>query len=232
MYDEKVVISRSGSRSAKGIRVSSVPGLFHSLRISYRLVGTVDPLCARARAHPLGGESPQHARNPRVRAPYCWNAAGAQSALRRHPTRTKRALAGASEAEIGAREKAAQAAGRLGESVPGVSCFMMSNLGVGLAIGRVRGGLTCCFISPARSPRVGAPICRELRSSRASTRISRCGWLPCGLVRRLTGAEVLIRPEARHVDRRRLGSIGVCQIFLEAARPVAGFPPRPNSSSR
>jgi hypothetical protein len=67
--------------------------------------------------------------NPKFRAPYCWNAAGAQSVLPRYLKRTRWVLAGASEDEIGDREKAAQAAGRLEEPAAGVVCYMMSKLG-------------------------------------------------------------------------------------------------------
>lgn len=106
---------------------------------------------------------------------------GAQSALPRYPTRTKWVLAGASEGEIGAREKAERAAGRLGEPVPGVSCLMMSRLGrwTGNWPGPWRPHVLFYF---------------------SGTLVSSCGAdLP---------------------------------VFLEAARSVAGFPPRPNNSSR
>jgi len=67
--------------------------------------------------------------NPKMRSPYCWNAAGAQSVLPRYLMRTKWVLAGASESEIGDREKAAEAAGRLAEPAPGTMCYMMSKQG-------------------------------------------------------------------------------------------------------
>ncbi|MGH8317159.1 MAG: hypothetical protein ACREUL_04160 [Steroidobacteraceae bacterium] len=67
--------------------------------------------------------------NPKMRAPYCWNGAGAQSVLPRYLMRTKWVLAGASRAEIGDREKAAWAAGKLEEPAPGVICYMMSKRG-------------------------------------------------------------------------------------------------------
>jgi hypothetical protein len=67
--------------------------------------------------------------NPKFRAPYCWNAAGARSVLPRYLMRTQWVLAGASEAEIGDREKAAGAAGRLEQPEPGVICYMMSKRG-------------------------------------------------------------------------------------------------------
>lgn len=67
--------------------------------------------------------------NPKFRAPYCWNAAGAQSVLPRYLMRTKWVLAGASRDEIGDREKAARAAGGLEEPAPGVICYMMSKRG-------------------------------------------------------------------------------------------------------
>jgi len=67
--------------------------------------------------------------NPKLRAPYCWNPAGARAVLPRYLTRTKWVLAGASEKEIGDREKAADAAGGLTEPPAGVICYMMSRRG-------------------------------------------------------------------------------------------------------
>ena len=67
--------------------------------------------------------------NPKFRAPYCWNAAGARSVLPRYLMRTAWVLAGASRSEIGEREKAAGAAGKLEPPEPGVICYMMSKRG-------------------------------------------------------------------------------------------------------
>lgn len=67
--------------------------------------------------------------NPRFRAPYCWNAAGARSVLPRYLKRTQWVLAGASKAEIGDRERTAGTAGTLAQPEPGVICYMMSKRG-------------------------------------------------------------------------------------------------------
>ncbi len=67
--------------------------------------------------------------NPKVRAPFCFNAAGARSVLPRYLTRTTWVLSGASEREIGDRERAAWAAGTLHEPAPGAMCYMMSRRG-------------------------------------------------------------------------------------------------------
>jgi hypothetical protein len=67
--------------------------------------------------------------NPKFRAPYCWNAAGARSVLPRYLQRTRWVLAGASESEIGERERAAQMSGKLENPPPGVICYMMSKDG-------------------------------------------------------------------------------------------------------
>lgn len=67
--------------------------------------------------------------NPKFRAPYCWNAAGARSVLPRYLRRTRWVLAGASESEIGERERSARMSGKLEDPAPGVICYMMSKDG-------------------------------------------------------------------------------------------------------
>jgi hypothetical protein len=67
--------------------------------------------------------------NPKFRAPYCWNAAGAQSVLPRYLQRTRWVLAGASASQIGERERAAQRSRQLENPSPGVICYMMSKGG-------------------------------------------------------------------------------------------------------
>jgi len=67
--------------------------------------------------------------NPSFRAPYCFNAAGAESVLPRYLMRTQWVLAGASEDDIGAREKAAGPAWKLKEVGPDTICYMMSKRG-------------------------------------------------------------------------------------------------------
>lgn len=67
--------------------------------------------------------------DPKFRAPFCLNAAAADSVLPPYLMRTRWALAGASRKEIGGREKAAWAAGRLEAPAPGAICYMMSRQG-------------------------------------------------------------------------------------------------------
>jgi hypothetical protein len=67
--------------------------------------------------------------NPRFRAPFCFNAAGAQSMLPPYLSRTQWALAGSSRKEIAERAKAAWAAGKFAEPKPGALCYMMSRQG-------------------------------------------------------------------------------------------------------
>lgn len=72
--------------------------------------------------------------NPKFHAPFCLNDAGAQFELTLYLMRTQWAIAGASEKEMAAREKAAWAAGKLHEPKDGAMCYMMSrraNLGTG-----------------------------------------------------------------------------------------------------
>lgn len=67
--------------------------------------------------------------NPKFRAPFCLNAAGARYELAIYLLRTRWAIAGASQQEIDAREKAAWAAGKLAPPGPGAMCYMMSRRG-------------------------------------------------------------------------------------------------------
>jgi hypothetical protein len=97
--------------------------------------------------------------NPKFRAPYCFNAAGAQSVLPRYLMRTKWVLSGASRKEIADREKAARAAGRLEEPQAGVICYMMSKRGrwIGNQPGPWRPHLMYYF-SRAQVPNWGANL--------------------------------------------------------------------------
>jgi hypothetical protein len=72
--------------------------------------------------------------NPKVGTPKCLNEAGARSVLPEYLMKTHWVLAGASEAEIGDRLKAAWADGKLKEPPAGGSavCYMMSKLGTGV----------------------------------------------------------------------------------------------------
>ena len=64
--------------------------------------------------------------DPMFRVPYCLNAAGAKSVLPEYLMKTRWAIAGASRAEIGDRERAAWAQGKLHEPTAGSICYMMS----------------------------------------------------------------------------------------------------------
>ena len=70
--------------------------------------------------------------NPKINTPKCYNALGAQRVLPEYLMKTHWVLAGASEAEIGERLKAAWAAGQLKESAAGAICYMMSKRASGV----------------------------------------------------------------------------------------------------
>jgi hypothetical protein len=67
--------------------------------------------------------------DPRIRVPYCVNPAGARSMLAEYLTKSQWVLAGASQAEIGERVKAARTMGNMAGSI----CYMMSKLSWGVA---------------------------------------------------------------------------------------------------
>ena len=67
--------------------------------------------------------------NPKLRGPDCYNREAARSVLPTFLTRTKWVLAGASQAEIRARTRAAMAAGRIRPPEVGAMNFMMSKDG-------------------------------------------------------------------------------------------------------
>ncbi len=64
--------------------------------------------------------------NPKFHAPFCLNAPGAQFELPLYLKRTEEVIAGASQKDMAAREKAAWAAGKFEEPKPGALCYMMS----------------------------------------------------------------------------------------------------------
>jgi hypothetical protein len=64
--------------------------------------------------------------NPKMRAPYCDNAAAARSVLPRYLSRTRWVLAGVSRSGMQKREKAELLAGKLQAPEPGSVCYMMS----------------------------------------------------------------------------------------------------------
>jgi hypothetical protein len=67
--------------------------------------------------------------NPKLRAPMCYNAAGAHTILPRYLERTKMVLAGVSKASMLERTQSAIAAKTLAVPAPGAMCFMMSKQG-------------------------------------------------------------------------------------------------------
>jgi hypothetical protein len=67
--------------------------------------------------------------DPKTRVPYCVNAVGARSMLAEYLMKSQWVLAGASQAEIGERAKAARTMGNLAGSI----CYMMSKLSWGVA---------------------------------------------------------------------------------------------------
>lgn len=98
--------------------------------------------------------------NPQVRVPKCYNVQGAQTRIPRYLMKTQWAIAGATESEIGDREKAAWSAGTLKEdAVPGAMCYMMSSLGwgVGASPGPWRPHLMFYYSTP-EAPNWGANL--------------------------------------------------------------------------
>jgi hypothetical protein len=64
--------------------------------------------------------------NPKMRAPFCDNAAAARSVLPRYLNRTQWVLAGVSKTGMQKREQAEMSAGKLNLPAPGSICYMMS----------------------------------------------------------------------------------------------------------
>ncbi len=98
--------------------------------------------------------------DPRVRAAMCYNAQGAEAVLPEYLMKTQWAVAGASEAEIGVRVRAAWSGGALKEDVaPGAMGYMMSPLswGVGASPGPWRPHLMFYYPN-AQAPDWGANL--------------------------------------------------------------------------
>lgn len=70
--------------------------------------------------------------DPTFRAPYCFNPAAAHSVLPRYLLRTRWVTAGTSRHQIGVRQQAARATGRLSAPQPGAMSYMMSRGGCGI----------------------------------------------------------------------------------------------------
>jgi hypothetical protein len=85
-------------------------------------------VCLVVRSWDMSFDNPEFW-NPKIRAPECYNAAGARSVLPRYLARTRWVLAGDSIAAMRAHTAAAQAAGRGLKPAPGSICFMMSKQG-------------------------------------------------------------------------------------------------------
>lgn len=85
-------------------------------------------VCLVVRAWDVSLDNPEFW-NPKIRAPQCFNAAGARSVLPHYLERTRWVLSGDSIARIRAREAAARAAGKGMQPLAGSICFMMSKGG-------------------------------------------------------------------------------------------------------
>lgn len=97
--------------------------------------------------------------NPKISVADCLNAPGAHSMLAEYLMKTQWAVAGASEAEIGERIKAARGAGKMEASTAGAIAYMMSkqSWGVGGNPGAWRPHLMFYFPN-AQAPNWGANI--------------------------------------------------------------------------
>lgn len=97
--------------------------------------------------------------NPSFRAPYCFNAAAARTVLTRYLMRTQWIVNGASERQVGERDRAAWAAGKLQAPAAGAMSYMMSKGGAGIggAPGAWRPHLMFYF-PRARTPNWGANL--------------------------------------------------------------------------
>lgn len=85
-------------------------------------------VCLVARSWDVGFDNPEFW-NPKIRAPECFNAAGARSVLPHYLERTRWVLAGRSVAAMRALATAAAAAGKGMKPDPGSICYMMSRRG-------------------------------------------------------------------------------------------------------
>lgn len=92
------------------------------------VTGTNGFVCLVERSWDMSFDNPEFW-NPKIRAPQCFNAAGARSVLPRYLERTRWVLAGDSRARMRARAQAVHAAGRDMKPQPGSICYMMSKGG-------------------------------------------------------------------------------------------------------
>jgi hypothetical protein len=141
--------------------------------------GTNGFVCLVTRSWDLAATRPSATYwNPMFRVAQCYNAQGAQTIIPVYLMKTAWALAGASEAEIGAREQAAWADGTLKKGgAPGAMGYMMSNRswGVGASPGPWRPHLMF-YYPTAQAPNWGAdldgsPIASSSTSGSAGTTV-------------------------------------------------------------
>lgn len=85
-------------------------------------------VCLVVRAWDMSFDNPEFW-NPKIRAPQCFNAAGARSILPQYLERTRWVLAGHSVARMRAEAAAARAAGKSMKPLPGAIDYMMSKEG-------------------------------------------------------------------------------------------------------
>lgn len=85
-------------------------------------------VCLVARAWDMSFDNPEFW-NPKIRAPECFNAAGARSVLPQYLERTRWVLAGHAVARMRAEAAAARAAGKSMKPLPGAIDYMMSKEG-------------------------------------------------------------------------------------------------------
>lgn len=92
------------------------------------VAGTNGFVCLVVRAWDQSFDNPEFW-NPKMRAPECFNAAGARSVLPHYLERTRWVLAGYSVARMRSLAAAAHAAGKDMKPLPGSICYMMSKRG-------------------------------------------------------------------------------------------------------
>ncbi len=150
-------------------RTAAPPALSHDAKVlvltargyETAVPGTNGFICLVARSWDFDATRPDTVFwDPRVRAAMCYNAPGAEAVLPEYLMKTQWAVAGATEAEIGVRDKAAWSDGTLKADVgPGAMGYMMSPLswGVGASPGPWRPHLMFYYPSE-QAPNWGANL--------------------------------------------------------------------------
>lgn len=118
---------------ARSAAPSSISGSARILVLGKRgyetaLAGKNGFVCLVTRSWDMSFDNPEFW-NPKIRAPQCFNAAGARSVLPRYLERTRWVLAGDSMSEMRAQAAAARAAGKGMRPLPGSIDYMMSKEG-------------------------------------------------------------------------------------------------------